>query len=406
MVEVIRAVKFGYNPTQEIQCLLHDFRDMLNLCLEKAFRTNSFSIKKLHHACYGELKARYDYNTQYFVSAVKTAVSMLSSWKRIKGGKPKARKLFIEFSPLLTHFEGDKLRISVKPRRFTTIPLKFGSYQEKFIKLWREGVLRIGEIQMNEHWIIVPFKQEIDLTKPNESIAIDVNETNVTAVSSNGDCLRIDTSKLKAIHCAYSNKLRRIQQIGNSKMKKRLLKKYSGRRKRKIHDLIHKLTKKMVSEFTNNKTLIMENLKNIRVAVNRKVKRYNRFSKRVQSVSLRSKNFKRRLNSWNFKKIQSMLDYKHKLNGFDVVYLNPYKTSSLCSGCGGKVAPMEKACSKCGLDRDINACLNMLKMWRASGSAEGLSMSVMKLGCRGLCADEVNLTELREEVEFFDSLAF
>ncbi|MBS7247928.1 MAG: hypothetical protein QXN15_02805 [Candidatus Jordarchaeales archaeon] len=55
---------------------------------------------------------------------------------------------------MLTHFEGIsseyKLRISAKPREFLTIPLKFGSYQEKFIKLWREGKLRIGEIVMNE----------------------------------------------------------------------------------------------------------------------------------------------------------------------------------------------------------------------------------------------------------------
>ncbi|KPV65196.1 MAG: hypothetical protein AOA65_0346 [Candidatus Bathyarchaeota archaeon BA1] len=36
-----------------------------------------------------------------------------------------------------------------------------------------EGKLKIGQIQMNEHWIIIPFKQEIDLTKPNECIAID-----------------------------------------------------------------------------------------------------------------------------------------------------------------------------------------------------------------------------------------
>ncbi|MEM3615954.1 MAG: hypothetical protein QXX09_04815 [Candidatus Methanomethylicia archaeon] len=106
MTEIIRAVKFGYEITPEIKRLLYDFRDMLNFCLSKAFETNSFSIKAFHHACYNELKARYDYNSQYFISAIKVAVSMLSSWKRTRGERPVARKLFIEFSPLLTHFEG------------------------------------------------------------------------------------------------------------------------------------------------------------------------------------------------------------------------------------------------------------------------------------------------------------
>jgi len=77
-----------------------------------------------------------------------------------------------------------------------------------------------------------------------------------------------------------------------------------------------------------------------------------------------------------------MLDYKHKMNGFDVDYLDPHNTSSICSRCGGKIAPMEKVCSKCGLDRDVNACINLLKMWGGSGSPESLSMSVMKLGVK------------------------
>jgi len=400
MVEIIRTVKFGYQPTVKTERLLRDFRNMLNFCLKKAFETESFSIKKLHHACYKELRAKYDYNSQYIVSAVKVAVSMLSSWKRTKGQKPSAKKLFIQFSPLLTRFDGDKLRISIKPREFLTIPLRFGDYQEKFIKAWREGKLKIGEISMNEHWIIIPFKQEIDLTKPDECIAIDVNETNVTAVDSAGNCTVIDTKKIRAVHEAYANKLKKIQRIGESKVKKRLFQKYSGKRKRKVNDLLHKLAK-WLSELTKGKTLLMENLKNIREGINRKAKRYNVFSRRVQTVSVNNKNLKRRLNSWNFRKLQFMLNYKHKANGFRVEYLNPYKTSSLCSQCGGRIAPRDKVCPNCGLDRDVNACINLLKMRGFSGYPKSLSVSMMKLGCQGITANEVNPAKLREEVEGF-----
>jgi putative transposase len=401
MVEIIRSVKFGYEKTPEIIHLLHDFRDMINFCLQKAFDTGSFTIKKLHHECYRELKSRYVYNSQYFISAIKVSISMLSSWRRLKENKkekPVARKLFIEFSPLLTHFEGDKLRISVRPHQFLIIPLKLGNYQQKFVNLWRNGKLKIGEIKMNEKWIIVPFKQEIDLAKPNKTVAIDINENNITAVDSNGNCFRVDTSQITAIHEIYSRKLRKIQQIGNSKVKKRLLQKYSKRRKNRVEDLLHKLTKTL-SQFTTNKLLLMENLKGLRKNVNRKVLSYNRFSKRLQYISVNNKKIKRRLNSWNFRKFQFLLDYKHKLNGFDVKYVKPYKTSAVCSRCGGKIAPMEKNCRVCGIDRDINACLNMLKMWGKSGCPESLSVSVMKLGCQGLYADEVNLAKLREKYQ-------
>ena len=37
-----------------------------------------------------------------------------------------------------------------------------------------------------------------------------------------------------------------------------------------------------------------------------------------------------------------VLDYKHRSNGFDVVYINPYRTSSTCTRCGGWIAPMER----------------------------------------------------------------
>jgi len=59
---------------------------------------------------------------------------------------------------------------------------------------------------------------------------------------------------------------------------------------------------------------------------------------------------------------------------------------------------MERFCPACGLDRDVNA---VLKMWGGSGFPESLSMSVMKLGCRGLTPYEVNPAKLRGEVGIF-----
>ena len=106
MVEIIRAVKFSYEPTAETKGLLHDFRDMLNFCLKRAFETDSFSIKKLHHACYKELRAKYDYNSQYVVSAIKVAVSMISSWKRTRGTETRSQKAFHTVQPASNTFRG------------------------------------------------------------------------------------------------------------------------------------------------------------------------------------------------------------------------------------------------------------------------------------------------------------
>lgn len=84
----------------------------------------------------------------------------------------KQKKLFIRFDPQLVKFEGNRLRISVKPRhypirkRFVYIHLKYGEYQRKFIEEWKKGNLKIGEVAMNGEKVIVPFKKEVDLINP------------------------------------------------------------------------------------------------------------------------------------------------------------------------------------------------------------------------------------------------
>ncbi len=282
---------------------------------------------------------------------------MLKGWRKrlskgmVGGEKPIARKLFMQLDPQLYRFYGSMVRISVKPRNFIYLELKYGEYQRKFIEAWSEGKLKIGEITINETKIIVPFKKDVDLTDPNEWMAIDVNESNVTAVSSNPHILRVDND-LRTIHTTYSNIIRRIQKLKRHKPKaaQKLLKKYSGRRRHKAVDGCHKIAKRIV-EFAKQRKMgiVMENLKEIRKHIH-----YGRM-------------LNRRLHSWNFRKLQFHIEYKANLNGLLVVYVNPKHTSSLCPICGGKLASNGHRllkCKMCGYekDRDVVACLNMLRM--------------------------------------------
>ncbi|ADI31314.1 RNA-guided endonuclease InsQ/TnpB family protein [Staphylothermus hellenicus] len=370
MVEVTLTVPFKYEKSGEIRRLLVDFRDMVNFCIEKAVQSGVTSYARLRKLVYGEWKRRWDYSTHFCHSACRIASSMLKSWRRkTRRGEadpkkpPKAKKLFIRFDQQLVKFDGERLRISVKPRRFLYVKLRYGEYQRRFIEEWRRGNLRIGEITMNENKVIIPFKKEVDLTNPSDWIAIDINESNVTGVSSNPHILRIEHN-LRTIHTTYYEIRRRIQKLSRYKpiTSRRLLKKYSGREKRKTHDLCHKISK-MIVDFAKKEGLgiIMEDLRGIRKRI-----KYNR-------------NLNRRLHSWNFRKLQFMIEYKAKLNGIPVVYVNPRNTSRLCPICGGRLAPNGRRllkCRKCGYinDRDIIACINMLRMRGVPVPPESLSM--------------------------------
>ncbi|MGP3668251.1 MAG: hypothetical protein ACKD6O_07920 [Candidatus Bathyarchaeota archaeon] len=48
---------------------------------------------------------------------------------------------------------------------------------------------------MNESKIIVSFKKDVDLSNPDDWIAIDVNESNVMVVSSNPHILRVENDR-------------------------------------------------------------------------------------------------------------------------------------------------------------------------------------------------------------------
>jgi len=89
-----------------------------------------------------------------------------------------------------------------------------------------------------------------------------------------------------------------------------------------------------------------------------------------------------RLHRWSFRKLQSIIEYKAKLKGVRVVFVNPAHTSSLCPVCGGKLSPNGRRVLKCECgfeaDRDVvgswNIRLRALKMWGVSVPPESPPM--------------------------------
>ena len=144
----------GYGFDEEVRRLLEDFRNMVNFCVDYAYRRGITSYARLRKGVYGEWKRRWDYSTHFCHSACKIALSMLKTYrKRHREGRPEARKHFMQLDPMLYRFYGDRIRVSVKPRRFISIELNYGEYQKRFMDAWREGRLKTGEITVNENKI-------------------------------------------------------------------------------------------------------------------------------------------------------------------------------------------------------------------------------------------------------------
>jgi len=316
---------------------------MINLCIRKALEMGSWSIKKLHHACYPELKARYDYHSDYYGRAYRIASQILRTWrKKVRRGQadpdkpPRAKKLLVRLSKHQFKLEGDRLRVAIRRGQYAIILLQGGDYQARFLERYARGELRVGEITINERYVYIPFIEEIDITAPSNYMSIDINEGNITMTDNDGNTVVINTKALRTAHATYQNIRRHIQALKNPRTKARLLAKYRGRERRKVRDMLHKLSKAIV-KLAGDRGIVLEDLKGIK-------------------GQNKGRKLNRRLhNSWNPRQLQFYITYKALLAGLPVFYVNPARTSKECPRCGGRIAnSSERACHECGLDMSIS----------------------------------------------------
>jgi len=362
--------------------LFDDFRAMTNLCLRVIRKNQIRTLKQAHRALYARLKARYpNYHTATIARAYRVALQLR------KHHAQEAKRLVLRLSKLNSKFTGDTLIISLAKDHQLILPLKVTEYQQRFIDAWRRGEYTIHEATLMSTLVIVPFEKNLTPTPPvRDIVAFDVNETNLTGATTSGKLLHVNTNELKRLHDTYYRKRERIQRRLNHKLslQRRLLTRLSEREHNRVHDTMHKIAKQVAAENVNCH-IVLENLKGIR-----------------QRGRVHGRRTRRRLNSWNFAKLQALVEYKAKLSGSTVEYVNPWNTSRVCSRCGGIISRFDGFCQNCGLDRHVNAARNILarskhRMWRDIGSAEG---SLMRLTLPDEQYSYSNVNE-REKTELY-----
>jgi len=374
-LSAIKAVAFQYESRESVKPLLETFRTMVNHALWIGTRKRIRGRFRLIMAVYGEFK-RYGLHTHYTLSACEVASAILKNHRR-KHRAPVARRLFLKLDSQSYKLQGENLRIPIKPRQYVILKLRFGEYQRRFLE---DSRLRIGSVTLTESKLVVAFKKAEPKRLDYQSvIAYDTNELSLDGAFSNGSEIKpivIDLREISRIRAFHFNRRRQLQsRLAHCQRRLRMkLAKSRERERRRVDCVLHGVAKRQVSfAKENNAKVILEDLKGVRWAVNRRVSKLNPYNSRLQQVSVHSKSLRRRLNSWPFRRVHAFIEYKAAWENVPLSYVPAKYTSRACPRCGclqtGHTGELDLKtrqvfqCPRCGwrCNRHLNAALNLLK---------------------------------------------
>lgn len=235
---------------------------------------------------------------------------------------------------------GDGIRI-MDPHRIYVPCIKAN------IACWHDlsGIERIDQIEVDNRYYYITFEvSEDEQYVPAGFVGIDLNATGHSAVIAVNDKILKrgkQAPHIKRIYAAIRKKLRRKRQYAT-------LKRINNREARRSRDLNHKLSREVVDlAKTKQMGIRLENLSRIRERTNQKSSRKSR------GIT----------NNWNFYQLRQMIEYKGRICGVLIEFINPAYTSKTCSRCGeiGTRSKKTFECGSCGHadHADANAAFNI-----------------------------------------------
>ncbi len=195
---------------------------------------------------------------------------------------------------------------------------------------------------------------EVSFQTPESILFVDLGERVMAATVStaNNGNPKFHGRGVRGIRRHYNWLRKRLQEKGLNKKVEEM----SDEEKRKVMDILHKISRKIVNRANeNNSLIVIEDLKNIRNRDTGKGKTMNRI-----------------VNSMPYWKLTKMIEYKGKEKGIQVVKVNERDTSKTCHKCGSKNTSRPTQgrfdCKTCGLENynaDLNGAKNILQRFLA-----------------------------------------
>jgi len=320
-----------------------------NWIAEVAFNNKNFGQVKLHKLVYYEVKQRFNLSSQLAVRAIGRVVDVYKNKKQ--------RSKIVKFDDLST-IDYDTRNLSIKKDNelsITTLckriklPYRTRKPLETY-ELCTQSELSYDKVKSRFYVTFFRVENEQANDEVKDFIGVDLGIVNL-ATTSDGEV--VSGEKVENYRKKITSHKSRLQSKG-SRSAKRRLKKISKKEARFKKDTNHCISKRLVQKAKALKVgLKLEDLN---------------FKKQVPqkgwTKEWKDNNAKR--GKWAFNQLRQMIDYKAKLSGVPVLYINPAYTSQKCSKCGhthedNRKTQSEFVCLECGYESnaDLNAAINI-----------------------------------------------
>jgi IS605 OrfB family transposase len=313
----------------------------------------------IHNRCYRELRDTFGISSQTAVRAIGKAVECFSRDKTVC---PVFAPLgAVTYDQRTFSFKGiDRVSLLTMAGRII-VPYVLGEYQRGRLHALK------GQADLIYRNGMFFLYCTADIPEPPvvavvEFLGVDLGFVQIAADSTgesfSGEAIDQNRKRRATARKQYQRK--------GTKSAKRRLKKMSGRQSRFQKWVNHNISKKVV---TKAKALgvgiAIEDLKGIRSRI---------------ETTVKSKRFRRRFGNWSFSGLRLCIEYKARLAGVPVVFVDPRNSSRTCSQCGYCEKTNRKSqsvfkCKQCGFSEnaDLNAACNLRKLgeqaWAVSNPA-------------------------------------
>ena len=349
------AVRVAPEGTTRVPVLLKTmrvWREAVRHVVDYVIRTGQTGLAKVHHALYRLLRERYGLPARLTIDAIRQGIWIAKGWLRNpkRGNRPVIKRLWMILTPKQSYTFKARDEVSIltldgrRTYKLCYVERWHGQYRS-----WKPKEARLV-LKDGRLWLKVVVEHEVPLMKPEGTLGVDVNYTNITM--SDGTRLELDafkrahSLKIEAEHIQKKHP-RSWRYIKAVRSRIRAL----GRRARNIiTDACRKVTLEVVRRAHEaRRAIVLEDLTGLKEA--------NRRDKKTRV-------WRSRLTLWAYHELQKWIEWKARLYGVLVFKVSPRGTSSTCPNCGSKLRNMGNRhlkCPVCGLegDRDLIAAINL-----------------------------------------------